>query len=558
MNTTPIAPPERPRRGWLAVAVVGAAAGGGYVVAVGWPAQLPVTALTTSTVYAVGVAAALVVAYLLHSRARTMGEPRWRWLAWGFGLIGVVTLLQALSLEPAETAAAVSATPDAMVARSLLWQLLLPTAALGGLLAPRRRALRWAVMGLLTALVLATVSETLTATGRLGLVDATGGFTAAFRVAVVVLAMYAAAVTTLWFATGGRRPARVHAWIGIGLLLVTFDVVLAAGADFYLGRLWLAGAALRPAQVVLPAVGVLAEFAALLRVLRRHEQSLSERLRLERELAETSLLPTVHSREERLMARMRVESALDGAGLRAVFQPVYAVATGEVLLVEALARIDLDPRRPPNEWFAEAASVGLGKELELATLRCALDGLAHLPEPVRLVVNVSPALLIDERFSELLRTHGAHRLVAEVSEHAVVKDYPHLTEVLDELRAQGLEIAVDDAGAGFCSLRHVTLLRPEYVKLDASLTARLDEDPFRQALLDALAGFAEQTGHRLIAKRVESSEELAAVVEHGVQLVQGHLFTYPGPLPPEPDAIGLEARGDLVAAASGAGSGALR
>jgi EAL domain-containing protein (putative c-di-GMP-specific phosphodiesterase class I) len=95
----------------------------------------------------------------------------------------------------------------------------------------------------------------------------------------------------------------------------------------------------------------------------------------------------------------------------------------------------------------------------------------------------------------------------------------------------GVEIAVDAAGAGFASLRHVIELRPGYVKLDISLIRGVGDDDARQALVAGMVHFAAETGCLLVAEGIETDTELAALRRLGIGLGQGYLLGRPGPLP---------------------------
>ncbi len=127
--------------------------------------------------------------------------------------------------------------------------------------------------------------------------------------------------------------------------------------------------------------------------------------------------------------RARVQQVLDGQGLRVVLQPIVSLRDGAVVGHEALARFDAD-RCAPDVWFREAQEVGLGLQLELAAARLALGRLAQRPPGTYLALNLSPeALGADETLATLL----AHRLdgvVIELTEHAVVEDYPCLLDAM--------------------------------------------------------------------------------------------------------------------------------
>jgi EAL domain-containing protein (putative c-di-GMP-specific phosphodiesterase class I)/DNA-binding NarL/FixJ family response regulator len=226
----------------------------------------------------------------------------------------------------------------------------------------------------------------------------------------------------------------------------------------------------------------------------------------------------------------RIRRALDDDNvMEIVFQPICTLG-GEMKGAEALARFHATPRRGPDKWFAEAALVGLGPELELKAAAAALASLPALSPDLFLAVNVSPETVRSESFRALLGGE-AKRIVVEITEHAPVDDYDLLKSALDPLRELGLRLAVDDAGAGFASLRHILNLAPDIIKLDRTLIDRIDEDRSRQALAAGLISFAEKIGATIVAEGIEREEEVRALVELGVGHGQGYFFARPGPLP---------------------------
>jgi EAL domain-containing protein (putative c-di-GMP-specific phosphodiesterase class I)/CheY-like chemotaxis protein len=229
--------------------------------------------------------------------------------------------------------------------------------------------------------------------------------------------------------------------------------------------------------------------------------------------------------------RQRVERVLGGDGLRLVFQPVFDLQTGVVVGAEALSRFDPDDGMTPDRWFDSAWRVGLGLELELAAVRAALDHLEGIPEDLYLSVNVSPGTAISPRLVELAERFAAHRIVLEITEHARVADYEALNDTLQGLRRNGLRLAVDDAGAGFASLRHILRLGPDLIKLDRSITAGIDSESASRALASALTSFAAEIGASMTAEGIETESELKALRAMGVPHGQGYFLARPGPLP---------------------------
>lgn len=235
----------------------------------------------------------------------------------------------------------------------------------------------------------------------------------------------------------------------------------------------------------------------------------------------------------------RIRQMLARRQLHPVFQPIYSLDDGRLVAVEALTRFDTEPKHPPDVWFSHAASVGLGVELELVALERALADGVGLPDGVALTFNASPSTLADPRLLEVLDRHRGPPLIAEVTEHAVVDDYKHLDQALAALRLRGVRLAVDDAGAGFASLRHIVRLAPDYIKLDLSLTQNLRADPVRSALAEALIQFADRTGSAIIVEGIETSADLATWQDLGAHAAQGYLLARPGPLPVAPSTSAL-------------------
>ena len=226
----------------------------------------------------------------------------------------------------------------------------------------------------------------------------------------------------------------------------------------------------------------------------------------------------------------RMERAFAKNALGMEFQPICTLA-GETVGAEALARFECLPHRTPDRWFAEAREAGVLLELEMAAVRAALRALPAIPRPVYLAINVSPLTLASSELCELLERSDGYRIVMEVTEHIPVDNYEELGEALAALRAMGVRVAVDDAGAGFSSLRHILRLAPEFIKLDRSLIHRIEADNSRQALAAGLISFAQRIDATIIAEGVERAAEVEVLRDLGVLFGQGYFFARPAPLP---------------------------
>jgi len=247
----------------------------------------------------------------------------------------------------------------------------------------------------------------------------------------------------------------------------------------------------------------------------------------------------------------RIRSILDRHAFRAVFQPIVELESRAILGYEALTRFAAGP---PHDVFAAAGEAGLRGELEDATLRAAFSAAGSLPAAALLHVNVSAELVLaHEPLASLLASHG-WLVVLELTEDTPVTDYRAFRAALDRLGHDVL-LAVDDAGAGFASLRHMLELQPHFVKLDRSIVSGITANTAKQALVAGLSYFAIRTGAVLIAEAIESAAAVRTLLELGVTLGQGF---YPGrPVPADelarPPAIPADWPGRHVAPTQPAG-----
>lgn len=232
------------------------------------------------------------------------------------------------------------------------------------------------------------------------------------------------------------------------------------------------------------------------------------------------------SRFEEIAVRRNVETILRERAFWPVFQPVIDIRAGHVIGLEALTRF-ADGMRPDLR-FAEARRVGLGIPLEEETMAAAVAAADDLPHSAWLSVNASPELLIDP--GRLARSLAGSRrmVVVEITEHVAIEDYALLRHALRSL-GSNVRVAIDDAGAGFASFRHVLELEPDFVKLDADLVRGIERDPSRQALVVGMRYFAQKTGCTLIAEGIETEAERAMLDSLDIRFGQGYLLGRPVP-----------------------------
>ena len=229
--------------------------------------------------------------------------------------------------------------------------------------------------------------------------------------------------------------------------------------------------------------------------------------------------------------RRRIEAFVRGDGVDIVYQPIFDLRSGRPVGAEALARFAVAALGGPEVWFAEAAEMGLGVELEMAAIRLAVRALDTLEPDLALNVNASPETCCTPELRALIQSSDAERIVLEITEHAPVDDYGRLLAALAPLRERGVRLAIDDTCSGYASLRHVLHLKPDMVKLDVTLTRGIERDSARRSLVEAIVGFAPSVGAEVLAEGIETAEQLQALTTIGCGAWTGLLPGSAGPAP---------------------------
>nr|WP_234967382.1 EAL domain-containing protein [Octadecabacter temperatus] len=224
-----------------------------------------------------------------------------------------------------------------------------------------------------------------------------------------------------------------------------------------------------------------------------------------------------------------IEDVLEAQLFDIALQPILRLKDQGTAGYEALCRFSPQPYRPPNQWFDDAAEVGLQVALELFVIEVALKILPKLPTSCYLAVNTSPATLATGKLLKLIEAADGERIVVEITEHDAIDDLDVLLMEIDNLRDLGARIAVDDAGAGYSGLQQIIRLRPDVIKLDMSLTQDVDKDLARRALASAMVQFARDTNAHVVAEGIETEAEMRTLKNLGVELGQGYHLGRPAP-----------------------------
>ena len=260
--------------------------------------------------------------------------------------------------------------------------------------------------------------------------------------------------------------------------------------------------------------------AAVARAARRHGTA---RMRRRAESVHRGLFGDVDDREA---LGGRLTSAL--AQVWMAWQPIVDVSTGAIFAYEALIRTDEVTLRRPDILIGAAERLGRIHELGRTVRTAVAAAIASAPPDVLLFVNVHGLELTDEDLftaGGLLSVHAA-RVVLEITERTGLDEVAAPKRVA-MLRKLGYRIAIDDLGAGYAALGALATIEPEIVKLDMSLIRGIDGHPTKRRVVGAIATLCRELGSRVVAEGVETVAERDAVIDAGVQLIQGYLLAKP-------------------------------
>lgn len=242
------------------------------------------------------------------------------------------------------------------------------------------------------------------------------------------------------------------------------------------------------------------------------------------DLIVTVLQPAIEHAETTNAAILALRRIIDRRRFSIALQPIVSLETGATVAVEALSRFADGVR--PDIRFAEAAQVGMGAALERAAVAEAIKAARSLPPEVALSVNISPDVLQHDTDMPEIIAASKRPIIVELTEHERIDDYDAVRQAFGRLGAN-VSLAVDDAGSGYASLRHIFSLHPAYVKLDIEWVRGIGGDPIRRALVSGMRYFAQETGCELIAEGIEQEDERKALLELGIKLGQGFLLGRP-------------------------------
>jgi EAL domain-containing protein (putative c-di-GMP-specific phosphodiesterase class I) len=220
--------------------------------------------------------------------------------------------------------------------------------------------------------------------------------------------------------------------------------------------------------------------------------------------------------QHQLTAIEPLEQVVEGQSISTVFQPIIELSNGG---------------SPDRLFGIEALSRGPGTST--LCINSALCAGREMSTDARLFINTHPRALSHPDYpstlQSLLEAHRVprNRVVLEVTEQSAILDPKGLAAILEQVRDQGVRVALDDFGEGSSNLHLIHDLRPEFLKISGLFCDGIDKAPAKQAMVRAAVGVSQELGMKTIMERVESDRELDTVRALGIDYVQGYHFGRP-------------------------------
>jgi len=242
------------------------------------------------------------------------------------------------------------------------------------------------------------------------------------------------------------------------------------------------------------------------------------------------------ARQRRMALSEQLRGTIENGEIQAFFKPLVHTADLRVCGFETLARW-FHPEFgavPPPEFVRIAEENGLIDPLTDLMIRQAVDAAKQWPDHVRVSVNVSPVQLNSElvdRVRDVIKSSqlDPRRLELEVTEDVLIKDFDQTASMFARLRALGIQVAMDDFGAGFTSMGNLRRLNFERIKIDRIFTMDLPSHRRAAAIVRSMFVLARELQLDVTVEGVETQEQFTFLREQGCTEVQGFLFSQPKP-----------------------------
>jgi len=274
-----------------------------------------------------------------------------------------------------------------------------------------------------------------------------------------------------------------------------------------------------------------------------HNPMVSTKRTIYKMIEEAKTIAALQNSKTELQNRGRLQKILLEEKITTVYQPIIDLKKMEVFGYEALSRGPANSEiEAPVILFTLAEDIGLLFDLDrLCRKRSIINARGKEPGK-KLFVNTLPNLIYDPEFSasafiEFLAENKIpiEDIVFEITERDAIEQFAQFKKALSHYIKAGINIAIDDVGAGYSSLEAIVEIEPKYVKIDASIIRGIHQSKVKQDILHALAMLTKSVKAETVAEGVETKEDLQILKDFGIDYAQGYYFAKPGPPFPRPN-----------------------
>jgi diguanylate cyclase (GGDEF)-like protein len=245
--------------------------------------------------------------------------------------------------------------------------------------------------------------------------------------------------------------------------------------------------------------------------------------------------------ESQMALVSNLQTALKQDRFQLYQQPICALADGRIEHYELLVRLQEVPDKIllPRSFIPAAERYGMMKEIDRWVIQHALSVYAERygeSSDIAFSINLSGNSLNDDSLLPWIHAQLRHyqvppaRICFEVTETAAIRNLNQAKQLIEELKASGCRFALDDFGSGLSSFAYIKYLPVDYLKIDGSFVADLEQDPTANAMISAINEMGHVLGMKTVAEHVENADTLEKMREIGVDYVQGYELGEPVPL----------------------------
>lgn len=223
-------------------------------------------------------------------------------------------------------------------------------------------------------------------------------------------------------------------------------------------------------------------------------------------------------------------TAIPPNGYSFAFQPVLDCHQKNTSFVEALAR---GPKGEGAQEYFSSMSSEQREHFDMHSTEDAMS-LASQLGISKLAVNFSPKVIfqsthVAEKLPALLRKYGfnCNQLVIEITESDFIGNYNLAVDIISKLRADGIQLAIDDFGAGYAGLSLLAEFQPDIIKIDQALTKGIHSNGPKQSIVSAIFNCADSLAISVVAEGIENEKDFQFIGGLGISQFQGYLFNTP-------------------------------